>query len=187
MTKSGFLSSSSLPPHKNPWVVATDLAPHALALTIANAKSNDAFLGTAIMDHFNQSSLIEVKQRFFLRKTENKNARISNERHRDGFSLIFGSSLQGLIRGTDRLDSPLWKAIDELLDINDPNSLVILAHNREDLQNIPSDCPYQLVRQLLATDPFFGNMKNRAGDLEADFLLSVLKPSKYKKNTITIN
>ena len=137
------------------------------------------------MDHFNQTSLEEIKQRFFPRKTEN--AKILNELHRNGFSLIFGSSLQGLFRDTDRSDSPLWKAIDQLLDANDPKSLVILAHNREDLQNVPSDVPYQLVRQILSTDPFFGNIKNRAGDAEAEFALSVFKPSKYSLNAVTID
>ncbi len=134
------------------------------------------------MDHFDQSSLEEIKQRFFPQKVENSIPQTSNELHRDGFSLIFGSSLQGLFRDTDRADSPLWKAIDQLLDANDPNSIVMLAHNSEELKNLPSDLPYHLVQQLLATDPFFGNMKNRAGDTEADFVLSIFKPSKYSKN-----
>ena len=136
------------------------------------------------MDHFNQSSREEIKQQFFSRKA--KNAKIFSELHRDGFSLIFGSSLQGLFRDTDRSDSPLWRVIDQLLVSNDPKSLVILAHNREDLQNIPSDVPYQLVRQVPSTDPFFGNMKNRAGDAEADFVVSVFKP-KYVLNAVTID
>lgn len=164
--------------------MATDLAPHALALAMANAKSNSIDLGTAIMDHSDQSSVQDVKKRFFPQKKEHVfETDLSSDRQKQkqpyhtGFSLIFGSSLQGLFQETDRLDSTLWRTLDQLLDTNNPNALVILAHNRADTLKIPPDSnfSYHLVRRLSASDEFFGNMKSRAGD-ESDFEISVLQP-----------
>ena len=162
--------------------MATDLAPHALALAIANAKSNNVDLGTAIIDHSDQSSVQDVKKRFFPQK-KNHETDLSSDNQKQkqpnhtGFSLIFGSSLQGLFQETDRLDSTLWRTLDQLLDTNNPNALVVLAHNRADRLKIPTDSnfSYHLVRRLSASDEFFGNMKSRAGD-ESDFEISVLQP-----------
>ena len=173
----GYPFSSSQNPNGQPWVVASDFAPHSLALTMANANNNEVDVGTVIMDHFDQSSVKEVKKRFFPHNVEHVDTQNRNQPDRDGFSLIFGSSLQGLFQDTDRLDSALWKALYHLLDSNNPNSLVILAHNREDSLKIPSHAnfPFQLVRKLSATEGFFGNMKSRAGDV-SDFEISVLQP-----------
>jgi hypothetical protein len=181
LQKLGFPFSSSHDPNNQPWVVATDLVPHALALSMANAKSNNVDLGTAIMDHFDQSSVQDVKKRFFPQKKEHIcETDLSSDRQKQkqpyhtGFSLIFGSSLQGLFQDTDRLDSILGRTLDQLLDSNNPNALVIIAHNRADTLKIPPDSnfSYHLVRRLLASDEFFGNMKNRAGDVSE----SVLQP-----------
>lgn len=153
--------------------MATDLAPHALALTMANAKSNNVNVRTAIMDHFDKSSVQDVKKRLFMGENEQQK---ENQLNHTGFSLIFGSSLQGLFQDTDREDSVLWRTLDQLLDSNDPNSLVILAHNRDDALKIPphSNFSYHRVRRLSASDEFFGNMKSRAGDA-SDFEISVLQ------------
>lgn len=119
--------------------MASDLAPHALALTMANAKNNGVQLEIAPMDHFDQNSVKNVKKKFF---PSNEDLGFENgvcsdrlnrkQLYRSGFSLVFGSSLQGLFQGTDRLDSALWKTLDQLLDSNNPNALAILAHNRDD-------------------------------------------------------
>ena len=82
----------------------------------------------------------------------------------NGFSLIFGSSLQGLFQGTGRRDGTLWKVLDELLDAN-PASLVILGHTVSEQIDLPPDpFPYRLVRRLSASDDFFGDMKTRNGE-----------------------
>ncbi len=167
---------SSQDGNSQPWVVATDLAPHALALTIANANNNNVVVETANMDHFDQSSIQEVKKEFFPQKNENADRQTRNLPNSNGFSLVFGSSLLGLFQDTHRLDSTLWQILDQLLDSNNPNALVILAHNREDALRLPpeSEFAYRLVRRLSGSDDFFGNMKSRAGD-SSDFEVSVIQ------------
>ena len=168
----GFLSDRTA----HPWVVATDLAPHALALTIANANNNNVGVETTIMDHFEQSSMEEAKSKFFSHKKENADMETQNQPNPDAFSLVFGSSLLGLFQDTDRLDSALWKTLDELLDSTNPNSLVILAHNRDDSLKLPPhpDFRYRLVRRLSGSDDFFGTMINRAGDA-SELVISVIQ------------
>ena len=183
MQREGFPFSSKFDIYNKPWVVATDLAPQALALSMANAKNNNVNLDTAILDHFNQSSVQGIKNRFFRHIKEhlferdialNRNEQI--EQHHNGFSLIFGSSLQGLFQDTDRLDSSLWRTLEQFLDLRNPNSLIILAHNRADRLEIPNQTifPYHIVRRVSASDEFFGNMKTRSGDV-SDFEISILQ------------
>jgi hypothetical protein len=182
MQRLGFPLSDD--PENDPWVVATDIAPHALALTMANAKSNNVNVGAMVMDHFDQASVQDVKERFFSRKNEctsetdsSSDKQKQNQPLPGGFSLIFGSSLLGLFQDTDRVDSALWRTLDQLLEWNNPNALVILAHNRADTLKIPPDpdFPYHMVRRLSASDEFFGNMSGRTGDA-SDFEISVLQP-----------
>ena len=171
--------ASSHDSNNQSWVMATDLAPYALALTMANAKTNNVHISTAIMDHFDESSVQGVKEKIFPPIEDNLEIDTSLDNQNltpTGFSLIFGSSLQGFFQDTDRVDSALWKTLDQLIDKEDPNALVILAHNRADTLKIPhdSDFSYDIVRRISASDEFFGSMRNRAGDV-SDFEISVLK------------
>ena len=183
LEREAFPFSSKVALYNQSWVVATDLAPNALALSMANAKSNNVHLDTAVLDHFNQSSVHEMKKRFFQQGQKDLFERDGQfDRHdqyqpyHNGFRLVFGSSLQGLFQDTDRLDSALWKTLDQLLDSNAPNALAILAHNRDDKLQVPihTKFPYHLVRRISASDEFFGNMKTRAGDV-SDFEISILQ------------
>ena len=186
LQRMGFPSLSFEHREKQPWVVATDVAPHALALITANANNNqvDDIIDTSLMDHFNQTSIQEVKKTIFpSRITETRKAYLSyntqeqTRRQNDGFAMIFGSSLQGLFEDTDRPESVLWRTLDELLDRNNKNSLVILGHSRAEPLKIPPDpnFSYRLVRRLSASDAFFGHMKTRAGD-KSDFEICVFQP-----------
>lgn len=169
-----------------PWIVATDVAPHALALTIANAKNNGVGLDVILMDHFNRSSMYEVKKKYFpevIEKVDISLRRAKDNRHRfKGFSLVFGSSLQGLFEETDRRDSKLWTALDDLIEIDNPNALAVFAHNRADPIKVPtaSDFPYRVLRRLSGSDEAFGNMRTRAGDT-SDFEICVIQriPTPY--------
>ena len=149
----GFPFSSSRHNKSQPWVVATDLALHALALTMANAKSNHIKVGTALMD-FNQSSVKDAKNIFFLPERKEIDLHLEKKKQnygqRVGYPLVFGSSLQGLFQETDRADSALWRTLDELIDLNNPHALAILVHNRADPLKMPNDATYsfRLVRRL---------------------------------------
>ena len=180
----GFPFLSSHHPKNQPWVVATDVAPHALALTMANANSHHVDIGTALMDYFNQTSVQDVKKKFFPPRLKNRlETDLSSDGQKQaqpqhvGFALVFGSSLQRLFQDTDRPESVLWRTLDELLDLNNPNSLAILVHHRADPLTLPPDInfPYRLVRRLSASDEVFGNMKTRDGDA-SDFEICVFQP-----------
>lgn len=163
-----FLSSSSERGKNGYDIIATDVAPHSLALTMANANNNQVgdIIDTSIMDYFNLTSVQNVKKSLLLsRGRDEVNTDIYYNKTQDnGFSLIFGSSLQGLFQGTGRRDGTLWKVLDELLDAN-PASLVILGHTVSEQIDLPPDpFPYRLVRRLSASDDFFGDMKTRNGE-----------------------
>ena len=172
---------------QQPWVVATDVAPYALALTMANANTNDVddIINTSLMDHFNQTCMQDVKNKYFpprrIDTIKTNSSHSIQEQIRtlgDGFAMIFGSSLQGLFQDTDRPESVLWKTLDELLDRNNPNSLAILVHNRVEPLKVPPDpnFPYRLVRRLSASHKFFGDMKTRTGET-SDFEIYVFQPN----------
>lgn len=181
-----FLPSSDHHGKQQPWVVATDVAPHALALTMANANNNDVddIIDTSLMDHFNQTSMQNVKNKYFpprivdtIKTNSSCNTQEQIRTLDDGFAMIFGSSLQGLFQDTDRPESVLWKTLDGLLDRNNPNSLAILVHSRVEPLKVPPDpnFPYRLVRRLSASNKFFGDMKTRAGEA-SDFEIYVFQP-----------
>merc|ERR1712238_82769 len=180
---------------QQPWVVATDVAPHALALTMANANKNqvDDIIDTSLMDHFNQTSIQEVKKNKFpsrIIKTRKAHLFYNTQEQtwpqNDGFAMIFGSSLQGLFQDTGCPESFLWRTLDELLDRNNKNSLVILGHSRVEPFKIPPDpnFPYRLVRRLSASDAFFGDMKTRTGD-KSDFEIYVFQPQTTNQRKFT--
>lgn len=170
----GFPFNSSCPtnnqPPKSSWVLATDVAPHALALTIANSQINNVTVNTAIMNHFDNSSIVNVMNKF-------------TKDDEGGFSLVFGSSLQDLFQTTTTDSSssnttiaPLWQTLNQLLDKNNPNSLVILGHSRFDQLEVPQEeGSWELITRISGSHSFFGNMQTRDGNL-SDFELSVLKP-----------
>lgn len=184
LERMGFPFSSSRHSKSQPWVVATDFAPHALALTMANAKNNHVKIGTALMDYFNQSSVRDAKDRkniFFLPERKEKDLCLEkknqNYGQQVGYPLVFGSSLQGLFQETDRVNSALWRTLDELIDLNNPHALAILVHNRADPLKIPNDAnfSFRLVRRLSGSHDVFGNMKTRTAET-AEFEIYVFKP-----------
>lgn len=92
-------------------MVATDKAPQALALTLANANAANvtSILKTELLDHYNHTQVESFQKR-----------------HQPGFSVILGSALQHLY---DVEDNYLWTLLDLLIDHTNPNSLVVLTHS----------------------------------------------------------
>ncbi|VEU42001.1 unnamed protein product [Pseudo-nitzschia multistriata] len=168
--KSMGFPSSSYHAKCKPWVVATDLAPHALALAIANGKRNLVDLSVSLVDHFNQSSVKEMKSKYFFQEVKKTASMYEKEEQNYarsiGFPLVFGSSLQGLFQDTDKKDCALWKSLEALIDMNNPNALAILVHNRADPLRLPNDAnfSFRLVRRISGSHEVFGNMKTRNGD-----------------------
>ena len=113
------------------WTIASDKSPQSLALTISNACDNelkDGALSAAFLDFTNMTSIKGLKDEVFPAGHNNSEAP-------DGFSLIFGSSLQ--IRDSDQSHSMLWKSLDLLLDTTNPRSSVLLGHTRSDTIKVP--------------------------------------------------
>jgi hypothetical protein len=147
--------------HTGPLVVSTDIAPQALALTIANAWSNDVNLATVRMDHANVTSIVEAKKRFFP--------------HQDrGFSLVMGSSLQTIFRDTQDPNSMLWTTLEILLDKNNSKALAVFVHTRTDRLEAPEDNSFTLLRRI--SGDIFG-LKTRSGD-SSDFEISIFRRSR---------
>ena len=115
------------------WIIASDKSPQSLALTISNACDNELkgnALSTAFLDFTNMTSIKSLKDEIFPGGHNNSEAP-------DGFSLIFGSSLQTLFRDSDQSDSMLWKVLDFLLDTTNPRSAILLGHTRSDTIKVP--------------------------------------------------
>jgi hypothetical protein len=141
-----------------PLVVSTDVAPQALALTIANAWSNDASIATLRMNHTNVASVAEMK-----------NALFSDSHH--GFAIVMGSSLQAIFHDTQNSDSVLWPVLDILLDKKNPEAIAAFVHTRTEPLQAPEDGSFQLLRRI-SGDSF--GMTTRAGE-SSDFEVSVLR------------
>lgn len=136
-------------------VVATDKAPHALALTNTNSHAANASVGTARLDHFNTTDIWRFRQ----------------EHSPSGFSIVLGSSLQALFDDTtDDRDHQLWTTLELLVDSSNPNAVVLLAHSINTLK-APQDGSFRLVRKISGNQ--FG-MKTRYGE-SSDFEISVFQ------------
>lgn len=167
-------SSSS----SSPWVIATDHAPHALALTLANAHFNtdnqtgdNGAVAVEHMDHFNQSSVRSIRQKYFSEGGKEE----ESERH-DGFSLVLGSSLQGLFADTHQANSPLWMVLDELLSYS-KHAMAVLVHTRDEPrleEPAAVDGKFRLVRRISGSHELFGRMTTRWGD-ESEFEISIFR------------
>ena len=149
----------------SPLVVSTDIKPHALALTIANARSNEASIVAMAMNHTNVTSALDARRRFF------------TESGRGGFSLVIGSSLQSLFSDTQNPSSPLWNVLNTLLD-NQKNSksCAVFVHTRSEPLQAPRDGSFSLVRRV-SGDVF--DMATRAGE-SSDFEVSIFRRSTQK-------
>lgn len=136
-------------------VMATDKAPHALALTAANSQAANASVQTALLDHSNATDIV----------------RFLDEHASPGFAVVLGSSLQAMFDvTTDDQDHQLWKSLDLLLDPSNPHAVALLAHSVKTLHS-PRDGGFRLVRSISGNQ--FG-MKTRYGE-ESDFEISVFK------------
>lgn len=140
-----------------PYVVSTDIAPHALALTMANAWGNGASIHTELLNYTNTTFTKDIKRH-----------RASNY---DRFALVVGSSLQALFLDSENPDSFLWKTLDILLDKGNPHALAVLVHTNSDSIKPPRDKSYVLLRKI--SGDHFG-MQSRSGKL-SDFEISVFQ------------
>jgi hypothetical protein len=168
--------SPSTARNTRPLVVATDIAPYSIALTINNAIYNNiTTIETVVVDHLNVTS-VENMMNLFFPKQQQENLQPQD---RQGFSLVFGSSLQGLFDDTSRSDSILWTVLDILLDRSNPNAIAIFVHTRGPDQLMePSSSSFRLIRRISGSEEQFGNMMTRGGDT-SDFEICV-----FRRNTI---
>mmetsp|Transcript_14749 Transcript_14749/g.31778 ORF Transcript_14749/g.31778 Transcript_14749/m.31778 type:complete len:478 (+) Transcript_14749:204-1637(+) len=134
-------------------VLATDRALHSLALVIANARTNHASVDAVLSDYSNLTALSELR------------------RERAGFAVVLGSSLQTFFGNTEDPESPLWSALDILLDPNNPQAVAALSHTRTEPVNPPNDGRYKLCRRI--SGDVFG-MQTRSGDT-SDFHVSLFQ------------
>lgn len=157
-----------------PFVLATDVSPFALALTMSNAAFNNVSdtLSTAPIDHFNETALQEVKNRFFPSSADIA----SIGRHAKGFSLVMGSSLQALFQDSGE-QGPLWAALEILLDMDNPRALAIFVHTRTERLDPPmkDSIPFRLIRRVSGSLKEFGKMITRTND-PSDFEICIFKP-----------
>ena len=141
-------------------VVATDQAPHALALTSANSQAANASVQTALLDHFNATDVV----------------RFLEELASPGFAVVLGSSLQAMFDvSTEDPEHQLWKTLELLLDPANPHAVALLAHSIKTLQP-PRDGGFRHVRTISGN--LFG-MKTRYGK-ESDFEISVFQRRFHK-------
>ncbi len=151
----------------SPPVVATDVAPHSLALTLSNAWCNGARLTVDFLDYDNMSSILAAKERYYPAITTSEPT---------GFSVIMGSSLQSLFEDSHFADSSLWKALDLLLDRKNPHALAILVHTKSNPLVPPPSGSFDLVRHI-SGDRL--EMMTRTGD-SSDFEVFLFRRSKNK-------
>ena len=156
----------------SPLVVATDVAPQALSLTVSNAYFNrvSTVLSTQHMNFTNVQSI------------DNVMANVSGDDATDanGFAMVVGSSLQAGFENLQDPASPLWTALHRLLDSHNPHALAVLVHNRSDRLMPPSDGSFVVSRRI-SGDDFF--MPTRTGD-SSDFEISVFHRRSSGEKTI---
>ena len=143
-------------------VLATDTAMHALALAKANAERNDAEMGIARLDYNNSTQLKRI-------------ANMSG-----GFAVVIGSSLQAFFYNTDDPTAQIWRALDILLDQNNPKAVALFCHTRSEPIRPPCDGSFELVRTI-SGDEF--NMQTRAGET-SDFEISLFGRQSYGKSSL---
>jgi hypothetical protein len=160
--------------HTSPAVVATDVAPYSLALTISNAWHNDANLAIDFLNNTNISSVEEAREKHF--PTTNGTGKVSKH---CGFAIVMGSSLQLFFQDSDNPSSNLWKTLDILLDQNNPHAVAIFVHVRSYPLLPPSDGSFELIEQL-SGDRF--GMQTRTGD-SSDFEIFVFRRRAESDNT----
>jgi len=142
---------------KHPFVVATDKAPYALALTRANTHASKVSVATSHLDHFNLTSLMEFKKKYY--KSEG-----------EGFDIVLGSSLQALFNEeTHDPNHHLWVVLDVLLHPSNPNAIAILAHTIKAIAPPTINSKFRLLRKING-DRF--DMTTRFGE-SSDFEISV--------------
>ena len=142
-----------------PAVVATDIAPQALALATVNAKANGVTMTIARVNHTNLDSLQSIKQTYSKR----------------GFAVVLGSSLQSLFLDTEDPDGQLWKVLGILLADDNPFAIAVLVHTRSEPLQEPRDQSFKLVRKI--SGDHFG-MKTRSGDV-SDFEICLFQRNLY--------
>lgn len=162
-----YLQNNHYGPNNNgkAFVVATDLAPHAMALATVNAKANLAHTHVALarVNHTDIAALEAVKSKFSLDKQEVR-----------GFAVVMGSSLESLFEATEDPQSRIWTILDVLLDHTNPHSIAVLTHTTTDPLQAPVDGSFRLLRKVSGS--VFG-MQARAGNASC-FEISLFQRSK---------
>jgi hypothetical protein len=177
----------------HPLVVATDVAPQSLAITLANARFNGATaLAVASLNFTNIQEVQAFRTKYFLPfktstnptdttddpSTTTESASITASRTtptdsvtRNGFTILLGSSLQALFHDSlMRETKMLWKVLDELLDTGNPHAVAILAQTMDDpIDDPPVDSDFVLSRRV-SGDVF--DMTTRSGDT-SEFVISI--------------
>lgn len=149
-------------------VVATDVAPHALALTVSNAWHNDVSVAVDLLNYTNTTTVKEIREKYFL--TPMGTSTRSPDKQ-SGFAVVMGSSLQSLFRDSHEPSSILWKTLGILMDRSNPHAIAILVHVRSDPVMPPSDGSFELIAQI-SGDRF--DMQTRAGD-SSDFEIFIFR------------
>jgi hypothetical protein len=138
-------------------VVATDNAPHALALTASNAKAANVSVATSILDFYEWADVRRIRQEYT-----------------GGFSVILGSALQSMFEDSTRdANHRLWKIMDALLDHSD-HAIALLAHTTG-LLNVPQKGIFSRIKTISGMK--FG-LKCRYKDA-SDFEISVLQRNNH--------
>jgi len=163
-----------------PVIVATDISKSSFSLVTANAHNNG--VGSLVValeaNHTDSKSLSLLSEQVAMLSGDEV-AMLSGDRHdaeygRD-FSVIIGSSLQGLFDGTHQQGAALWQSLDALLSKNNPDAVVLLSHvrTRDDRIELPPESQrlFECVRRV-SGDHFA--MKTRDGS-SSDFELVLLR------------
>ena len=142
------LQGDTVPPHAMnstkslPLVVATDIAPHAVATILTNARLNQAtgIIKGRVLNHSNVDDVVVGASR---RTT------VPDGGGR-GYHLVLGSSLQ------DFFDTPpndpssllIWKGLEVLLDRTNPHALAIFVHGQSALTAPQDGGSFELIRRI---------------------------------------
>ena len=134
---------------KNFTIIATDTAPHALSLMVANAKANNHaknhdVLVPAIANFTDLASLRRLKRDHILMMSNENDTKY-------GFDVVLGSSLQSLFReDTSHPEALLWQALDTLMEDSSPNhhAIAILVHTTVESLQPPSDGSFRLLKRI---------------------------------------
>lgn len=149
-----------------PMVLATDTSHASLAMIASNAHKNGVgkFVAAFKANHTDADSLSSLIGQVSL----------SNEA-KDGFDVVFGSSLQALFDDTSQKSAALWRSLDALVSQNNPNAVVLLSHVRtgSDRISLPPDHEQQFecIRRV-SGDQF--DMRTRDGGT-SDFEIVLLR------------